>query len=124
MAFSSSNSPGMETVEKEKEAIDKAKVVMIAVSPNYVASDEFVELVAYAKAAGKKVVPLISQPTNLVGTPIETLVYLPRDGKALSEMSQAQKDLAFAGERGRPGIVQEIRATAGIKETAGPSPYR
>jgi len=128
IAFSSSNSPGMETVEKEKEAINKAKIVMVVVSSNYVASKEFVELVNYAQAAGKRVVPLISQPTTLKDTPIDNLMGLPRSGQALSNMSQAQKDLAFAGDD-KPGIVKEIIRlveieAAGSQQNAGSSRYR
>ena len=117
MLFSSSNSPGMESIEKEKRAIDQAKVVMVAVSANYVASDQFEELVKYAKAQGKHVIPFISQPTDLEGTLVEELQSLPRDGKALSEMEPAEQDSAFAGDRS--SILSHVKAAAGIRKGLG-----
>jgi hypothetical protein len=120
MSFSSSNSPGMVTAAQEKKAIDKAQVVMVAVSANYVVSNEFKQLVAYATKQGKRIIPLISRPTNLAGTGIEELQGFPRDGKALSEMSPAERDRAFAGDGNHKGIVSEVKAAVGVPVTSSP----
>jgi hypothetical protein len=68
---------------------NQASVILLLISPDYIASEHHYEEVARAMERrtkeGIKVIPILVRPFNLKYTPISGLQPIPRNGKAISE---------------------------------------
>src|SRR5689334_12687984 len=78
--------------EDRKGAIDehlaRAKVVLLLVSADFLASDYYdVEMMRALARPDAIVIPIILRACDLKGAPFEALPALPRDGKAVSSWS-------------------------------------
>lgn len=67
------------------ENLSAADLILLLVSPSYLASDsaavEMSNALAQQEAKRSRVIPIILRPADMTGSPIQRLVYLPRDGR-------------------------------------------
>jgi tetratricopeptide (TPR) repeat protein len=98
--------PGTPFRENIRNSLDEAHIILLLISADYLNSDECLSFevpLAMAKAERKEavVIPIILRPVVLAGTPLETLQFLPRNGRAVSVSPHQDGVLAE--------IVSEIR---------------
>ena len=99
--------PGQETSKEITKHINAARIILLLISPDYVASEQYDIEVTRAlqrhQAREAIVIPIILRPTaGWQDSPFGKLQSIPRSGKAITEWSNV--DSAFAQ------VAQEISA--------------
>jgi hypothetical protein len=95
------NEHGIETGKswhsQVEAAVKQAQVAVVCVSADYLASSRITELelpalLAQAETGQTKIIPVLMRPSAWAHTPLAYLQAFPRDGKPLSELSDAQRE--------------------------------
>ncbi|MGB9180588.1 MAG: toll/interleukin-1 receptor domain-containing protein [Pyrinomonadaceae bacterium] len=95
--------------EAIKEAISKASVAILLVSPDYLASDwvlkeELPFLLEHQTHRGLRIFPVILRPSLWKATPLAYYQLWPRDGKALSTFRGPERDKLLVN------LVEQVQA--------------
>lgn len=89
--------PGVDWRKDINLHLDSAQIILILVSPDFLASNYSWEMMEHALARHRtktaRAIPILLRPTFLKNTPLGKLRSLPRDGKAMT--SWKSFDLAF-----------------------------
>lgn len=99
--------PGAERALEIAQAMKRASIILLLVSPDFLASPrcsplEVQRVLRRAKHGGVRVIPVILRPCDWKTTPFARLECLPRGGKAVTEWQD--QDAAFRD------IVQGLRS--------------
>ncbi|MEM6255377.1 MAG: TIR domain-containing protein [Cyanobacteria bacterium P01_D01_bin.156] len=97
---------GTEWDDKIKTALEKAQIILLLVTPRFMASDyindiELAHAMERHKTGTARVIPIILKPVDFKGTPLEKLQALPKDAKPITRWND--QDEAFLN------VVQGIR---------------
>jgi hypothetical protein len=89
-------SPGTEWKQQVMEHLHTAQIILLLVSPDYMASDfcygvEMTQAIARHDANQSHVIPIILRPTDFRGAPFAKLKLLPTDGKPITEWPTRDK---------------------------------
>jgi TIR domain len=81
-----------------KRHIEKARIAILLVSADYLASEwiaqeELPALLEEQSQRGLRILPLVVSPSLWKNTPLAYYQLLPRDGKALSSLSGPEQDM-------------------------------
>ncbi len=81
--------PGKELDENVMEALRTSQIVLLLLSADYLASDycydiEMKEALMFREQKKMEVIPILLREVDLKGTPVERLLFLPEDRKAVS----------------------------------------
>lgn len=81
--------PGKEIDEEVLQALQSSQIVLLLLSADYLASDycyeiEMEKALTLRKEEKMEVIPILLRPTDLKGTPIDKLLSLPEDRKAIT----------------------------------------
>ena len=90
--------PGEEAEEQISRNLASAQIILLLVSPDFVASDELWQLwveqaIARHQAGAAQVIPIILRPCDWQGTPLEGIAPLPKDSKPITRWED--QDEAF-----------------------------
>jgi len=114
--------PGGDLHREIDTNLDQASIVLLLVSPDFIASDycyakEVEHALSLHKMGKARVVPIIVRPVDWSGAPFADLKALPKDGKPVS--SWKNRDEAFLDvARGIRAVVEEL----GAQPTSLPQP--
>jgi hypothetical protein len=106
----------------------EADLIMIVLSPSFLAAEESAELVQAAfarqKDEGTRLFPILARNVLLAGTPFEGKVLLPKDKKPLRTRSNAEDAYVEIAIIVRETVKQlrELRPAAAAAESASPAP--
>jgi hypothetical protein len=109
--------PGVDWREDIKLHLDSAQIILILVSPDFLASNYSWEVMERALARHRtktaRVIPIILRPTFWKNTPLSKLRSLPRDGKAMTTWKSF--DLAYLDvTRGIREAIEDAAANPSI----------
>jgi len=109
--------PGVDWREDINLHLDSAQIILILVSPDFLASNYSWEVMQHAlerhRTKTAHVIPIILRPTFWKNTPLDKLRSLPRDGKAMTTWKSF--DLAFLDvARGIREAVEDAAANPSI----------
>ena len=109
--------PGIDWREDINLHVDSAQIILILVSPDFLASnyawDEMQRALERHKSRTARVIPIILRPTFWKNTPLGKLHSLPRDGKAMTAWQSF--DLAYLDvTRGIRETIEDIMANPSI----------
>ncbi|MDT4897769.1 MAG: internalin [Acidobacteriota bacterium] len=109
--------PGDHWEEKIDEYIDRADIILLLISSDFIASDysygvEMTRALERDKQGEARVIPVIVRDVSLKGAPFARLQYLPEDGRAVSKWED--KDSAWRNvSEGIEKVVTEVRQNYG-----------
>ncbi len=96
---------GIIAIIEEADSMQLIDIVILLLSPDAIADDQFMRTVHYAIRQKFRIVPIIVRDIDLAGLPeIDQILCLPRNGKSV--MSHRNKDSAWKL------VAQEIREIA------------
>ncbi len=108
--------PGTEWEKKIMGHLNTAKIILLLVSADFMASKicysiEMKQAIARHDANQARVIPIILRPTDWEGAPFEKLLVLPSDARPVT--SWADRDQAFLDIiRGIRRAIQDLNASA------------
>jgi nucleoside phosphorylase len=92
------NDIGIDLSKDAAKVLEQAQIILLLISPSFIFDDNLYEkqlkpAFEMQKMGKARIIPILLRPTNLKGTPLEHVIVLPRNNKAVSEWSS--KDAAF-----------------------------
>lgn len=112
-------SPGKEWAHEINKHLDTAQLILLLVSPDYVASDycysfEVKRAIERHETGEACVIPVILRPADWEGTPFGKLQALPKDGKPVTTWTN--RDLAYLDitDGIRKAIIYGLRRPVGL----------
>jgi internalin A len=105
--------PGDDLEKRIDENLDKADVILLLVSDDFLASDacdrEMKQALERRRRGEAKVIPVILRPSDWLRTPLQGLLALPQDGKPVTQWRD--RDSAWRNvSEGIERIVQQMRS--------------
>jgi TIR domain len=128
---------GTDWQQQISEALDSAAIAVLLVSADYLASEwinrqELPRLLERQQQGEIRLLPIIVRPAAWVHTPLAYFQVLPRDGRALSELSLSERDhlwteltevlIAAIHRLEKPSTKSSVKQLDSESEVGGPKP--
>ncbi len=107
---------GLNRAKEIEKHLKAAQIILLLISANYIASDDFDDIVAQSmkrlNAGNARIIPVILRPVDWRIPQFAGLTALPANGKAITSWSN-REDAFFAVAQGIREVVEEINNSSG-----------
>src|SRR6266566_6800102 len=109
---------GMDTVKESLKYLNKAQIILLLVSPDYLASEYCYDIEVLCamerhEVGEARVIPILLRPVDIEDTPFEKLNVLPTNGVPIKKWPD-QDEAFYDVAQGIKKIVQELKISLGV----------